>query len=478
MRTNAISSALSRLQASWPSDESPKLDAMLAHGTDLIRPIGIGAHVIRMACLSRTLLKGQVTAYLRGIRIGECDLTGSFEPGDLIEFPISYLPWVDLPAEIRFVDAGGLEIAAPFALTSPAQAIALVGLGDIKIEGLSIDQGVVRGIAVNRVNGLLKPEMYARINGVVPRTVTVEAPRLLDDGGASSVFAVRLDPVDLGENGLTVDLFVIGAEAPIASIAYRRADLDDMAKRVTALEARLGQIREATGYQFNTLDGEVSARITMLQERIDTFIEYAASFLFDRLAASEEPAVPGAPPASAAQNAKARQFLHMVHEAAEAETVGEPADPGFAVPLASSAFSSGWHPVEGEGEREFRWMGTEAVVFNPHPDRPVREIAITVSGVYGARVPMLRCYFDGQPARLVRDHRPGPDGIIRLMARWEGGHAPQPCAALRIESLVGANVAALGWGERHLSVAVAGVLFHYQDAPKRAADATPSSTAA
>ena len=259
--------------------------------------IGSAHQAVRMVCTNSVAISEDICAYVSGIRIGINRIEGDFEPGDIIEYPIAYLPWVDLPADVRFVsEHTGQEIAEAFRIATHDDAIALVGMGESVIQNVVIDQGMIRGVVVNRVNGLLRPQMFARINGVIPRVITVEQPRLLDDGGASFQFSAQLNPADLGENGLTAEIFLLGQDAPLTSVSYRRADIDDVTKRIVEFEARLAQVSQSTTLRFNAMNHELKQSLEVMQQRIDAFIEYAASFMFDRIATSEVPRLPDAPP--------------------------------------------------------------------------------------------------------------------------------------------------------------------------------------
>src|SRR5262245_22105027 len=120
-----------------------------------IRSVGIAYQAIRMSCVQPAELDDVIVAYMNGIKVGENYIAGAFDAGEMIEYPIQYLPHVDLPVEIRFARMrDGAEIASPFTIKTREDAIALVGLGDLRIESLSIEYGVVRGMATNRVNGL------------------------------------------------------------------------------------------------------------------------------------------------------------------------------------------------------------------------------------------------------------------------------------------------------------------------------------
>lgn len=442
---------------------------MTAETATPIRSVGIAFQTIRMTCVGDAELDDVVVAYINGIKVGENYISGVFHAGEVIEYPIQYLPYVDLPSEIRFArQQDGSEVVSPLTLKTREDAIALVGLGDVKVESLAIEYGVVRGVAVNRVNGLLRPEMFARINGVVPRGVIVDNHRLLDDGGASFQFSVRLEAQDLAENGLSVDIYVVGKDGPLSSLTYRRADPDDALRRIIQLESRLDQNQQATGYQIQALDNEITARIGLLEDRIDAFIEYSASLLFDRIAATPVQDVPQASALSAEKKKKMQMFLDLVKSGAkvlqeQSHDRSSTTDQQI-VPLHSSAFSHGWYDVELDDGEEHRWMSSEAIVFNPAPEKKLLEVQIGVFGVYGAEVPMLKCFFDGAPAHVLRE-RPVTDGPLTIRAQVPKDKAPISFDMLRIESLVSASPATLegSTDQRLLSIAVSQIAFVYAE---------------
>lgn len=426
---------------------------------------------IRLACRQSFDIDETAAAYVCGIRIAESRIEGSFHPGDVIEFPIEYLPWVELPADIHLVNQRtGEDICQPIPIRTYDQAIALIGLGDVEIENLTVDQGILRGTAINRTNGLSYPQMFVRINGLVPRTVSVESPRLLETGGASFQFATQLHPSDLVENGLTADIFLVGMEVPLASIAYSRADVDDMAKRVVELETELAQLKTAMAFKFNTQNSDVTARMDVMQQRIDTFIEYAASFMFDRVAAVEVPTQPGAPPLPAKARAKLDAFLDIVRGGAKpgktttAERVA--LDKRVPVALRSAEFSYGWYDVEEVEGREFRWMAADAILFNPQPGRPVRDVTIGVAAIYGADQPMVRASFDTKPATVTierGDKKRGTPWLLRL--KPQASKKQVLCQTLSLASLLAGSPAQSGEGSdsRILSIAVSEIVFDFAE---------------
>jgi len=428
-----------------------------------LRVIGSTYQAVRLMAETPLTLDDEICAYVAGIRVGSDRIEGVFEPGDIIEYPVSYLPWVELPAEIRFVaESTGVEVSEPFRIAHHDEAVSLVGIGEAVVQNVAIEKGMIRGLVVNRVNGLLRPQMFARINGVVPRAITVEQPRLLDDGGASFQFAAPLSPADLGENGLTADIFLLGQDTPLTSIAFRRADVDDMTKRIVEFEAQLAQISQSTAFRLNGMDGSLSRRLDLLQQRMDTFIEYAASFMFDRVAAVEVPSLPGAPARSPELSAKVDAFLSAVRGNGPANEPQAVPD-SETVPLGSGAFAAGWFEMEEENGVSLRWMSGDGQVANPHPDRPVAEVRLALAGVYGSGQPMLRAAFDGVPVafHVERSKRRGGGWKVRIVP--PKGAEGAKCSTLSLASMfTGSPERADGAEEsRLLSIAVSELTFVY-----------------
>jgi hypothetical protein len=254
----------------------------------------------------------------------------------------------------------------------------------------------------------------------------------------------------------------------LSFIVYRRADPDDSLRRMIQLESRLDQNQQATGYQIQALDNEITARIGLLQDRIDAFIEYSASLLFDRIAATAVQQVDGAPALDVDNQRKMQMFLDLVKSGAKTRGAlshdRADATERRVAPLRSSAFSHGWYDVEVDDGEEYRWMSSEAIVFNPAPEKKLIEVQIGVFGVYGAELPMLNCFFDGVPANILRE-RSATGGPLVLRLQVPKDKAPLSCDMLRIESMVSASPATLEGlsDQRLLSIAVSQVAFSYAE---------------
>lgn len=438
---------------------------MLNIADAIVKPIGIGRQAVRLACLVSGRVDDVIVAYVQGIRAGESRINGNFRAGDVIEFPIRYLPWVELPTEIRFARRDNdADISAPFELRTVDEAIMLVGMGQIVVDSMTISQGIVRGVAFNRTNGLLKPQLFARINGLVPRSVDMEEPRLMDEGGASFRFAVQLLPTDISDSGLSIELYVAGGRTVLASLTLSRPANDELERRLIALDSRVQQIQDASSFHIKSLRNELKEQITDVQRRVDTFIEYASSFIFDRIAGERREEIAPIDPALQAQMENLRSFINAVPAISSGSKKSEGAAPTTAtyVDLNSDLFTLGWYAVEVVDGNSFRWMSRTGIIFNPDPGRIINEVLIVIDKVYGATSPLLNCYFDALPAVLDITEDPATS---RFMARlqWSDDIPAIPVQTFRIESQVSASPARAEGSndERILSIAIREVVFFY-----------------
>ncbi len=416
-------------------------------------PVAAGRAGVRLRCLRALPGGGAILVHCRGVEVGRHPLPQPLAPGAEIEVPVARLPRTDLPAALRFSRAGE-EIAAPWPLPNAAAALALLGPGAPVVEALRLEQGILRGYATERANGLLEPVMFARINGAGARGVAVEPPAPLPEGGCAFRFALALEPGDLNETGLAVALHLVGVEAPIGRYAYARVGLEGPTPRLAELEARIARLEQGSAATLRALQAEARRLAGLQQARTDAFIEAAAALLLDRIAAEPGGAAP-ADPAIAA--------LHrLVRAAAAAPPAGEPLLFGrrAEIPPGAGNLAIGWHPPEADEGGPFRWMSEAALVVNPEPFRPVAAVTLTVRHVYGAGEPVLRGSFDATPA-MVAVTRDAAGGRLAITLTPEGG--PLACDALRLEAPEAGCPERDGISPdpRVLSLAVGGVAFDY-----------------
>lgn len=396
------------------------------------------------------MLDGTVTALVEGITVGEISLCRSFVSGDLLDVPIEYFPNVSLPNKIRFalVDE---EISSPLVIASGEDVMAMLGQGDIVVENLQLDSSLLRGTILNRINGMLVPNLYIRINGQIVRSAIVDPPRGRDDGGSTSRFAVPIRPSDFAESGLHIDLHVTGIDYPVANFTYVRSDPTLLTKRLIEIDEKVRQLQKSTFLQIEVLRDSLERRLNIQQERIDTFIEYAMSLLVDNLAAETSDKSP------AILIESFKELESISHKSQPTVRVGMTS---VALELDSPAFAFGWYDLERSDESSFRWMGQASLIRNPVLSRKITRIETIVSQVYGSHEPMLRATLDDQ-ALLTTLEKRGTTFLVTLSAPEA---TPLAGESLYIESFVtgcpatdrGAN------DKRILSVSVTELTIFYE----------------
>ncbi|RYJ03635.1 MAG: hypothetical protein EON47_03400 [Acetobacteraceae bacterium] len=387
-------------------------------------------------------------AWCRGIEVGHLALGQGIAAEAMLDLPIDRLPCVPLPALIRLATASeGPELAAPWTITGPEVALALLGPAMPVLEDLRLDHGMLRGTGIERRNGLLRPVLHAVINGTLARAVQVEAPVPLAEGGCAFRFALALEATDLTGNGLRIALHMPGLEAPLARFAWAPAlpGQDGMA----ALEARLLRLEQAGETALATLQASFDRRFEQQQDRIDAFIDAAASLLLDRLTSPEG-------------SAAALRALIATATSPEPVLSDAPALGAQAVLTARDAgFDLGWHGAEEDAGGGFRWMTLQGLLRNPAPLRPVAGVLLEIAHLYGAPAPLIEAGFDAKPCLVAVE--PQATHHYRLRITPPGGAAP--CRLLRLQALAGGSPAEDGVSgdARVLSIAVTRVVFDYAD---------------
>jgi hypothetical protein len=387
-----------------------------------------------------------------------------FATGDLFEIPVRYLPQVELPATMQFVEREyGQVIAEPYVLSSVEPAMVLLGPGEFTVENLALDNGLLRGTLVNRVNGIAAPTLFARINRVVVRQVTVEQARPLDECGSARRFGVPVRIADLTDTGLSVELYVVGIDGPVSTFGYLRTDITAIERSLIETEERIRQMQQSATLHFASVSADFQRRLARQQERLDSFAEYASSLLFDNLLAGTRGSGSLEPDALADPAARSgfRRLLRVPDERTPDSDIVPAQHLTWAeVALASDGFVFGWYDLENDKAETFRWMGPVGILLNPQPSRPVARVEVTIGQVYGAFEPALGGCLDGEDAMV--DILSVQDGFLARFA-LDKSKDPLLIRALRIESsVIGCPAQDYdGEDERMLSVAVTKVVFHY-----------------
>jgi hypothetical protein len=341
---------------------------------------------IRLCCVDACDVSGVVIAYVEGITAGELTCSQAFAAGDFLDIPIRYFPHVSLPAKMRFV-LGEVDIAEPLTIAGLEDVMTLLGHGHIHVGPLSLENSLLRGTIVNTSNSVNAASAFIKINGHVVRSAVVEPARGRDEGGSSARFAVPIRPGDFVESGLSIDLFVMGVDYPVAHFTYLRSDPDTQSRRLIEIDEKLRQMQKSTLLQIEMLRDSLEHRLTVQQERMDTFVEYAMSLIVDKLAGPLEALNP-------ADFLDALRHLGTSNGSVALPVSMPPSTASLA--LDAPALSFGWYDVETNGDGDFRWMGQTGLIRNPYTSRPLSRLELTVSQVYGASEPMLRATLDDQ----------------------------------------------------------------------------------
>jgi len=401
-------------------------------------------------------IPGNIDILVRGIQVSSTPAGRRFEPGEHIDLPVHYFPNVQLPAHLR-ICSGDTEIAAPVTIKSSEDVMALIGQGEIKATNLSLEAGLLRGTLLLHGNAVSIPHAYVRLNDVVIRSVVVEPPVARDTGGAACRFAVPIRPADFVESGLCIDLHVSGIDYPLANFSYVRGDRSTEAQRLLKLEEEMRQLQKSATAQVEMLSANFQRRLTVQQERVDAFIEYATSIVLDNFANAFElksdPAV----------------FLQALTEARSRTVGGEAAQVqvqaihNAEAKVDSSLFAFGWYDLEHNEHGPFRWMGQTALVNNPYPNLPIARVDFLISQIYGAAEPLLRATADDVEFNVATSKfgghflvsfsaPPGTQEVYAQSIRVESFHASCPATD------EGTN------DNRTLSVSALKAEFHYRQA--------------
>lgn len=407
---------------------------------------GFGIRAIRSFDTAARLL-----LHCRGIEVGHLALARPVPAGEVIEIPIDRLPHVPLPTELRLSTAlDGPDLVAPWPIENAAAALSLLGPPEMRVEDLRMDHGVLRGTGREDRNGLIDPVLFARINGTGARMVSVEPPVGLPEGGCAFRFALPIRPGDLSDAGLSVELYMIGQDAPVARFGWVCSGVGETERSLAELETRLRQMEEEQAATQRGLQEMLRRQLALQQERVDSFIAAAATLLLDRLACApgqEEDAL--------------RALLDSAGPARIGQTAVDLNASQVRVSVEDGVFGAGWHQPELYPTGSFRWMSARGLLLNPAPERRLAGVTLEICHLYEAAAPVLTATIDDVAAEVTAT--PDLHGGFRL--RIEPADGPRPARLLRLASLTGGCPAeTAGSSDRRvLSLAVSRAVFDYAD---------------
>jgi hypothetical protein len=411
-----------------------------------VLPVGV-----RLECSAPCELYGFVVAFVNGVVLGEVKIERTFYANEFFYVPITYFPCIELPATVHFM-LDTQEIAKPLVIHSAEDVMAMIGPGEITVEDLHLEGGLLRGNIVNLTNGVFTPSAFVKLNGLIVRAAILEPARLRNVGGTSAKFAVSIRPNDFLNDGLLVEVHLVGADHPLASFSYSRDSLSGEAERLLKLSERLRQLEKSSVLHVELLKVSVEQRLNLQQERLDAFIEYGMALILDNLAG---PGGHGDP--LVLSNAVKQLRVIDARDDSKSTPVVKPSS--IVVPLETAGFAVGWYDLESNDDGDFRWMSQNGLIRNPDVSRPISEVQITVSQVYGSPTPTIRAFLDDQELS-ASTRKEGAVFVLTLK--------PPPGAIARGESLmlesfaVGCPATDKGTSDnRVLSISAAYVLFRY-----------------
>lgn len=311
-----------------------------------------------------------ITAYVRGIPLGEAVVDSYGAAGGEIVIPVNHFPWVNLPCEIRLAGADGLDAAPILVLTRSEQIYRLAGPGAIEDVDVRIDGGQISGTAVNRINGFNAPMLIGRVNGMDLRPINVQPARPRDGGGCSIAFSMTLERDDFSIEGAQYEVLFLPSMVPIWSttLAPSESTAPDLMLEV---KKRLASAERRTSAAISNIDARLDSEIERQNQVIQNVTTYLSSLVLDQINAS-----------LSGQDDSAT-ISRKIIDAARLEAGSTATAYHSVVGVDSPFLGGGWSSIKEDQRRiQVRWMASAATLFNPHPDRPVASIVLTISDTH------------------------------------------------------------------------------------------------
>ncbi|WP_454658292.1 hypothetical protein [Bosea beijingensis] len=407
-------------------------------------------------------INGSVRAFVNGIKIGESAALNDVACGERVEVLCSYFPHVPLPACVRFSDDGEEgDMAPPKMLNSLIDIELLVGSGTLQDVHLTVQNGVIAGTGVNRINGLGRPHLLGRVNGHALREVRYDAPRGHDQGGCSVSFSLPIEAADLSDSGASYEILTLPDLKTLGAVSFPRSDSSALSNAVRRVEAQLSSVTKRVDLTLARAEELSGRRARQHREMLDSTVEYVVALVYDTLFA--EDGISSEVPAE--QGGAILAFRRTLDSIASGKEASDRLNYAVAAPE-TAFYADGWHWLEHDSKGfDFRWMGLSGVVFNPKPNRVVGEVRVAIGSVYQDKVPIISALFDDEPVEILIVSSPnGAPYSARII--WGAGRKPRPVHVLRIESsFAGSPLEDEGASDaRVLSIAVHSVTFFYEAA--------------
>jgi hypothetical protein len=406
----------------------------------------------------------RLRALVAGITIGTAVVPGrpgsrpGLRAGATLDLACDHYPGLPLPAEIRFArDDSDEDTAPPLMLARPDQVLALVGPGQLEQVQLTLVDGVLRGLAVNPVNALIRPHLICRVNGTLLRDVTVDSIANRPGRGAMITFSVRAEMTDFSASGASYEILSLPDLAVVTSLALTPPlPGDGQSRRMATIETELAQISRRITMEAEGARATLERHVGEQQALLTGFADYMLALIYDRL----NPGAALPPDAGVEADPALAAFRQML--AGPGDRAAPPPASVVHLPTETLLRHGGWYPAEiAENGDSFSWMSNLAEFRNPHPDTPVTLMSMQVLGHLSPEVFPITALFDGEAARVevISDIQGNP---LRLNLHPAQGRA-KPVHLVQLIAARALSPRDLGGAEddRLLSVAVAGVAVHF-----------------
>lgn len=328
---------------------------------------------------------GRLTPYLRGIPLGE-GVEIAYDD-IVIDLAIERLPHVALPAGIRIGWDDGTDACPPLIISNETEAVSLAGNGVLEEVSVVFQSGMVKGQAVNHRNGIERPVILGRINGVLLRPVDVRLRAAHEAGGAVVTFAMPVDPSDFSSEGGVLEL----VHAPEMTVLWRSAlaPVEDPVAASAEIRRRLAETEQRMASLVSQLETRLGQDVRKQSQLMEDVVAYMLALIYDRANRPEAP-----------DDADRNQAKRLIDLASSASNDAND-DTLAAIGPLSPFMGWGWSAPELSSDRiELRRMYTSATVLNPHPERKVTRIALTVMEGAPEAMASLRLRADGAPVPL------------------------------------------------------------------------------
>lgn len=344
-----------------------------------------GAIVIRNGSESRS---GTLQAFVRGVPLGEAV---NFDPAQShTAVPCTVFPHVTLPAEVRIGWQDGIDAIAPLEIDTLADVNTLVGHGNLSDINISFRNALISGTARNTTNGIDTPMLIGRINGTLLRPVEAKVTGPHEEGGSRLRFSMPVEASDFSDRGATFELL----QAPDLQCVWRTvlAPADVLAGGGIEMDVRLSEAERKLADAFASAEIKLTTRIARQNNLIEDVTAYLLALINDH--------ANGASADKSEQRKLARDLIAKAQAADLSQT-----DQTLAVvgPL-SPYMGWGWtNEAPNKDRLETRRMGAAATVLNPHADRAIKAVAVTVVEADTEALANMTAKIDGSEASIDLD---------------------------------------------------------------------------